>query len=86
MITDAGFIAFGLMVGVLHFSLLRWNTTLYARPGWFGTGAALQVGRLGTLGGLLAVVALHGALPLLFTALGVLIARPVVMRWMAPLP
>jgi hypothetical protein len=79
MIADAGFIVLGLLAGTLHFSLLRWNTMLYARPGRVWLGAGLQVVRMAGLGGLLALAALHGALPLLLMAIGVLIARPVVM-------
>ena len=44
---------------------------------------ALQGVRIAAVGGLLALTALHGALPLLLTALGLLIARPVVLRCMA---
>jgi uncharacterized membrane protein (UPF0136 family) len=81
MIVAAGFIALGLLAGTLHFALLRWNTSLYAGPGRIGLGAALQVVRIGVLAGLLVVAARQGALPLLLMALGVLVARPVVMRW-----
>jgi hypothetical protein len=83
MILDIDFIALGLLAGTLHFSLLRWNTSLYARPDRIGVGAALQVVRIGVLAGLLVVAARQGALPLLLMALGVLVARPVVMRWVA---
>jgi uncharacterized membrane protein (UPF0136 family) len=86
MILDVGFIALGLLAGTLHFTLLRWNTSLYARPGRIGLGAALQVVRIGVLAGLLAMAARQGALPLLLMALGVLVARPVVMRWVAAQP
>lgn len=79
MILDAGFLAFGLLAGTLHFSLLRHNAALYAHPGRVWMGAGLQVVRIGLLAGLLVVVARHGAFPLLLMALGVLIARPVVM-------
>ena len=44
------------------------------------TTIALMVGRFALLGGLLTLASLEGALPLLMTALGLLIARPVVMR------
>jgi F1F0 ATPase subunit 2 len=80
MIADAGFLALGLVAGTLHFSLLRWNTIFYARPGRIGMGAALQLARLAVLAALLTMVARQGALPLLLTALGVLIARPIVVR------
>jgi hypothetical protein len=46
----------------------------------------LQVLRLAVLGMVLALIARHGALPLLLAALGVLIARSLVMRMMAPAP
>jgi len=82
MIADTGFFALGLLIGTLHFSLLRWNTALYARPGPIWLGAGLQLARMATLGGVLTLAALHGALPLLLVAIGVLVARPVVMAVM----
>jgi hypothetical protein len=86
-ILDAGFVVFGLAAGLLHFHLLRWNT------GLFITGSAMlacgaQALRLATLAGVLVVMAWLGALPLLLTALGVMIARVVATspRWQAHLP
>lgn len=81
MMIDAGFIVLGLLAGTLHFSLLRWNTTFYARPGRVALGAALQILRLAVLTVILVLAARQGPLPLLLVALGVVIARPVVMRW-----
>jgi hypothetical protein len=81
MIADAAWVVPGLVAGGIHFSLLRWNTVMYARSGQAWLAAAVQAARMAGLGGLLAMAALHGALPLLLMALGVLIARPVVMRW-----
>lgn len=86
MMADTGFLAAGVLAGALHFALLRWNTTLYARAGRVAAAAALQVLRLGVLAGLLAIVARQGALPLLLAALGLLIARSLVVRWMAATP
>jgi F1F0 ATPase subunit 2 len=86
MIAEAAWFAAGLAAGTLHFALLRWNAALYAGAGHIGGAVALQVLRLAVLGGVLAVIALHGALPLLLAALGVLVARPVVLRLMAPVP
>lgn len=86
MMLNAGLIVLGLLAGTLHFALLRWNTALYARPGGIGLGAALQAARIGTLGGVLLAVVQLGALPLLLVTLGVVIARPAVMRWMAAAP
>lgn len=83
MIADAGFFAAGALAGVLYFGLLRWNTTLYLGNDRAGRGAALHIVRLGALVALLMLTATCGALPLSLTALGLLIARPLVMRWMA---
>jgi hypothetical protein len=86
MIVDAGCLVLGLLAGTLHFALLRWNTLFYARPGRLWTAVGLQAVRMAGLGGLLFAAALLGALPLLLTALGVLIVRPVVTRWAAAEP
>lgn len=83
MIADAGFIAAGAVAGLVFFGLLRWNTTLYLSGERVGMGAAVHVVRLGALAALLVLTATCGALPLLLTALGLLIMRPLVMRWMA---
>lgn len=80
MTIDAAFVALGLLAGGVYFALLRWNTSFYARPGCIWTAAALQMARMVVLGGLLYLAALSGALPLLLTAVGVMIARPIVMR------
>ncbi len=80
MTIEVGFTALGLVAGGLYFALLRWNTSLYARPGRVWIAAALQAGRMAVLGGLLYLAALSGPLPLLLTALGIFIARPIVMR------
>jgi hypothetical protein len=74
---DAGFFALGIVAGLVHFHLLRWNTHLFI------TGGALrafgvQALRLAALAGVLVLAAWHGALPLLLTALGVMIARCIV--------
>ena len=76
------FLAFGFTAGALFFALLRWNTWLYMRGGSLALPIALQAVRVAAVGGLLVLTALHGALPLLLTALGLLIARPVVLRCM----
>lgn len=80
----AGWLALGLLAGGLFFALLRWNVGLYARGGALWRALALGLGRLLVLGVILTGVARYGAVPLLATALGVLIARPVVTRVMAP--
>jgi hypothetical protein len=82
MIANFGFIVAGLVAGLLFFGLLRWNTALYVGGSHVGTAAAVHVLRLAGVAGLLTLTALVGALPLLLTALGLLIARPLAMRWM----
>jgi hypothetical protein len=83
MIANAGFVAAGVLAGVVYFGLLRWNTTLYLGGERVGLGAALHIVRLGALAALLVLMAMWGAMPLLSTAFGLLIARPLVTRWMA---
>jgi hypothetical protein len=70
--------------GLVYFGLLRWNTTLYLGSEGVGMGVALHVVRLGALAALLVLTATLGALPLLLTALGLLITRPWAVRRMAP--
>jgi hypothetical protein len=84
MIGNAAFVAVGALAAVVYFGLLRWNTTLYLGGNRAAVGAALHIVRLAALAALLVLTATCGALPLLLTALGLLIARPLVMRWMAP--
>jgi F1F0 ATPase subunit 2 len=72
--------AAGIMVGVLYFRALWWNTRRFALGGRATTMIALTIGRFALLGGLLILASRDGALPLLVMALGVLIARSAVMR------
>jgi cell division protein FtsX len=75
----------GLLGGGAYFALLRWNTLLYvsahghARSA-FAQALSLQLLRLGGIGLLLGFAARGGALPLLFAALGVMLARPLAFR------
>jgi hypothetical protein len=80
MIGNIASIALGLLAGTLHFSSLRWNTSLYACPGRVWMGGAMHVLRMATLGGLLTLAAVQGALPLLLVTAGLLAAGPVVIR------
>lgn len=86
MMTNAVFLFIGLLAGVVFFALLRWNTTLYLRHGGFARAVAVQAARLCAITVVLVVAARHGALPLLLGAAGLLIARSVVVRLMAPAP
>jgi F1F0 ATPase subunit 2 len=70
----------GIMLGVVHFAGLRWNVSLFAADGRLVALAGLLLGRLILLSGALTLTSMQGALPLLMTALGILIARAAVMR------
>ena len=76
----AAYLAAGVALGFNNFQSLRWNACRFTGGGRTTTAIALTVGRFALLGGLLTLASLEGALPLLMVALGVLIARPVVMR------
>ncbi len=73
-------LAAGFGLGLLYFRSVWWNARLFASGGRVTTAIAFGLGRFILLGGLLALAALEGALPLLAMALGVLVARPLVMR------
>ena len=70
----------GTGLGIVYFSAIQWNARLLALGHHAGTGIALIIIRLVLLGGLLTLASREGAMPLLALALGVLIARPVVLR------
>ncbi len=76
----AAHLAAGMALGAVYFNAVWWNASLLAHGGRVRIAVGLIVGRLALLGGLLALASLEGALPLLAMALGVLIARPVIMR------
>jgi hypothetical protein len=78
----AVFAIVGLLFGLLYFALLRWNTALYVRGGGIAAAAGLQIARMAAIAALLVLTVQWGALALLLTALGLLAARPVVLRWM----
>jgi F1F0 ATPase subunit 2 len=70
----------GIVVGVIYFRSLWWNARRFTMGGHVATTVAVMIGRFLTLGLLLTLASLEGALPLLLMALGVLIARSVVVR------
>lgn len=74
-----GFVV-GMILGVVHFGALWWNTRLYTEGGSTALALALQLGRFVVLAVVLAGIALLGALPLLTAALGLLLARRLVVR------
>lgn len=73
-------LATGFGVGLLYFRGLWLNARMFVSGDRVAAAIALGLARFGLLGGLLTLASLEGALPLLATALGVLIARPLVMR------
>ena len=73
-------VAVGFALGVLYFCGLWWNARLFAADGRATTFAAFGIGRFAILAAVLTLASLEGALPLLLTGLGVLLARPIVMR------
>lgn len=73
-------LAAGLLIGLLYFRSLWWNARLFASGGRVRSTIALGLGRFVLLGGLLTLASLEGAPPLLAMSLGVLIARPIIMR------
>ncbi len=73
-------LAAGLGAGVLYFRSLFWSVQRFAHGGRATPAIALGLLRFALLGGLLALAATQGALPLLAAALGVLIARALVAR------
>ena len=74
----------GLAVGAAHFALLRRNTLLFLDAGGFLRALVVQALRIAAVAAALTFAAWHGALPLLLAALGVVIARPLIVRTAAP--
>jgi F1F0 ATPase subunit 2 len=70
----------GLVAGGAYFASLWWNTQLYLAGGRALLAIALQVARFALLLGAMAALAFLGALPLLMGAVGLLIARTLVVR------
>jgi F1F0 ATPase subunit 2 len=80
MLSLAAHLAAGIMLGLVYFRSLWWNARRIAAGGRVATTIAVMIGRFVLLGFLLTLASLEGALPLLVMALGILIARSVVMR------
>ncbi len=76
----AAHLAAGVVLGILYFRSLWWNARRFGTGGRLATTIAVMIGRFILLGLLLTLASLEGALPLLLTALGVLVARSFVMR------
>jgi F1F0 ATPase subunit 2 len=70
----------GAAIGALYFGSLWWNARLFEQAGRLRTLLASMAARFALLGGVLLAASLEGAMPLLATALGVLLARAAVLR------
>jgi len=71
----------GIAAGALYFGSLWWNATLFGGAGRVQTLIVSMAVRFVALGAILMAVSLEGAIPLLATASGVLIARTAVLYW-----
>ncbi len=80
------YLAIGIASGTLYFWSVRCSARGFASGGALGLGIALALGRFVLLGALLLTASLRGAGPLLATAMGILIARPVMLRARTVLP
>jgi F1F0 ATPase subunit 2 len=69
----------GFALGIVYFRSLWWSASRFAGRASLVAIIALMIGRFVVIGAILTLASLEGALPLLATALGVLIARFVVM-------
>ena len=85
LLLDTASFALGIAAGLLHFLLLRWNTRLFITAGALHA-LGVQALRLMVLAGVLLLAARLGAMPLLLTALGVMIARQFVVRRATAVP
>jgi len=68
----------GLLIGGFHFASLWWNTRLFA-IGAAGKAIALQLGRIAVAVAALTLLARLGLAALLCGALGLLVARPLLL-------
>ncbi len=76
----AAHFAAGIGLGACYFGGLWWNACLLASGTRLAAAIGLIIGRFVLLAGCLTLASLEGALPLLLMALGVVLARPLVMR------
>jgi F1F0 ATPase subunit 2 len=80
LLSPMAHLAAGIMLGVIYFRSLWWHARRVTEGGRVATTMAVMIGRFVILGAVLTLASLEGALPLLLTALGILIARSLVMR------
>ena len=73
-------LAAGIVIGMLYFRSLWWNARRITAGDRMSTTIAVMISRFVVLGMVLTLASLEGALPLLLMALGVVVARSLVMR------
>jgi len=71
----------GGIAGAISLLLLRVNVRLYASSALAWLAIVLHATRVATLAIILIAIARAGAIPLLATLAGILIARSIVLRW-----
>ncbi len=69
----------GIALGGLYFGSLWWHARLFAGAGRVRTLLAGMAVRFAVLGGVLTAASFEGAMPLLVTSLGMLVARALVL-------
>lgn len=82
----AWYLVVGLLVGAVYFHGLWWATRRLCGESRIFALIAVVFGRFAVLAGLLTLASFEGALPLLASALGVLAARFVVVRYVRSMP
>jgi len=71
----------GTIIGAAHFLSLRWNVRMLTAGRSLLPVVAVQLGRFAAMAVVLALITrTFGALPLLAAALGILVARTVIVR------
>ncbi len=73
-------LAAGIGLGALYFGSVLWTALLFGTGGGARIVVASMAARFALLGCALLLVSFEGALPLLVTALGILVARTAVLR------
>ena len=78
---SAGWLAAGLAIGAMNYLSLRWNVRMFTDGRSLFPALAIQLGRFAAVGIVLALI-VHGfgALSLLVTTAGILLARSVIIR------
>ena len=74
------YFAAGIACGIVYFRFLWWDVRRFAAAGSPAVTILSMLARVAFLGGVLILASKQGALPLLLMALGVFIARFVVVR------